>query len=133
MKAAMHMAIFATIVVVMLNSAYAKNPDCTGTERWPASMAFVHLKNAGMTDNYRIDFSKTRVVRLASEKIGKDLYRQVHRVTFTEKAGDVIEVITLNDASSEECSMSGVQVFVVSKRLGVEAVHAGGPAKHSSP
>jgi len=81
-------------------------------------MAFVHLKNAGITDNYKLDFSKTKTVRLASEKIGKDLYRQIHRVTVTEKSGNIIEVITVSDASSEECSMSGVDVFVVLKHLG---------------
>jgi len=39
-------------------------------------------------------------------------------VTFTEKSGKTIEVITRNDASNEECSMSGVEVYVVSNRLG---------------
>jgi hypothetical protein len=57
---------------------------------------------------------------LASEKIGKDLYRQIHYVVFTEKSGRTIEVITSNDASNVECSMSAVKVFVVSKRLGGE-------------
>jgi hypothetical protein len=81
-------------------------------------MAFVHLKNAGLTDNDKLDFTKTKTVRLASEKVGKDLYHQVHFVVFTEKAGGTIEVVTNNDASNEECSMSGVEVYVVSKRLG---------------
>src|SRR5512133_2420559 len=98
--------------------ALAKDPDCTGVERWPASMAFVHLKNAGLTNNERLDFSKTRVVRLTSEKIGRDLYRQVHHVQFTEKAGTRIETITVSDASSAECSMSGVDVYVVARHLG---------------
>ncbi|MFZ3037429.1 MAG: hypothetical protein WA112_09190 [Rugosibacter sp.] len=83
-------------------------------------MAFAHLKNAGLTDNDKLDFTKTQTVRLASEKIGKDLYRQIHHVVFTEKAGGKIEVITSNDASNVECSMSGVQVFVISRRLGGE-------------
>jgi hypothetical protein len=81
-------------------------------------MAFVELKNAGVTTNERIDFDKTRVVRLASERISKRLYRQVHEVTFTEKSGQTVEVITINDASKEECSESGVLVYVVSRRLG---------------
>jgi len=81
-------------------------------------MAFVHLKNAGLTDNDRLDFSKTETTLLASERIGTDLYRQIHRVLFMEKSGDRIEVITSNNASAEECSMSGVEVFVVSKHLG---------------
>ncbi len=98
--------------------AFTKDPDCTGVDRWPTNMAFVHLKNAGLTDNYKIDFTKTKTIKLASEKIGKNLYRQIHYVTFTEKSGNTIEVITINDASDEECSMSDVEVFVVAKHLG---------------
>lgn len=99
-------------------AAVAGHPDCAGVERWPTSMAFMHLKNAGLTSNDKLDFSKTKTVRLASEQIGKDLYRQIHLVIFFEKGGATIEVITESDASTEECSMSDVEVFVVSKRLG---------------
>lgn len=98
--------------------AAAKHPDCAGVERWATSMAFGHLKNANITNNDALDFTKTKTVRLASEKIGKDLYRQIHHITFTEKSGRKIEVITSNNASNVECSMSGVEVFIVSKRLG---------------
>jgi hypothetical protein len=78
-------------------------------------MAFVHLKNAGITDNEKVDFTKTKTIRLASEIRGKDLHRQIHQVTFFEKSGSTIQVITSNDVSSEECSMSGVDVYVVSQ------------------
>lgn len=98
--------------------ALTKDPDCTGVERWPAKMAFVHLKNAGIVDNGRIDFTKTSVVRLASEKVGKDLYRQVHRILFIGKSGTRTEVITVSEASHAECSMGGVDVFVVARHLG---------------
>jgi len=97
--------------------AFAKDPDCSGVDRWPTSMAFVRLKNAGITDNERIDFSKTRTIRLASEKIGKGLYRQIHHVKFIEKTGNAIEVITSNEVSDEECSMSEVDVFVIMQHL----------------
>lgn len=97
--------------------ALAKDPDCTGADRWPANMAFVHLKNAGLTSNDKIAFDKTKVTRLASQKVGKDLYRQVHRIEFVEKSGKVIEVLTVNEASSTECSMGGVEVFVVCRHL----------------
>jgi hypothetical protein len=100
--------------------ARANAPNCSGVERWATRSAFVLLKNAGLTDNDKVDFTKTRTVRLASEKIGKDLYRQIHHVVFTEKTGGTIEVITSNDASSEECSMSSVEVYVVSKKLGAD-------------
>jgi len=104
-----------------VSDAIAKVPDCTGANGWPTAMAFVHMKNAGLTDNAKIDFTKTTTVRLASERIGrKDLYRQVHLVTYTEKAGKVIEAITVSDASNAECSESDVQVYVVSEHLGAQ-------------
>jgi hypothetical protein len=81
-------------------------------------MAFAHLKNAGLTDNSQTDPTKAVAIRLASEKIGTDLYRQVYRITFHTNSGNDIEVITSSNASSEECSMSDVDVFVVSQHLG---------------
>ncbi|HKW12068.1 MAG TPA: hypothetical protein VJO33_16900 [Gemmatimonadaceae bacterium] len=81
-------------------------------------MAFVHLKNAGLTDNGRLDFSKTTAVRIASEPLGGDRYRQVHRVVFTERTGATIQAITVNDAVGDECSGSGVHVYVVARELG---------------
>jgi hypothetical protein len=83
-------------------------------------MAFVHMKNAGLTDNASIDSSKTMTVRLASEKRGKNLWHQVYHVTFTKKSGEVLEAISVHDASLDECSMSGVEVFVVSRHLNPE-------------
>lgn len=109
---------FPLLFLALTQSAVASSPDCTGVNRWPTSMAFTYLKNAGLISNETVVFSKTKTVRLASEKINKDLYRQVHQVSFTEKSGATIEVITVNDASHEECSMNDVDVFVVSKRLG---------------
>jgi hypothetical protein len=96
----------------------ATDPDCTGTERWPAKMSFVHLKNAGLLASERTDFAKTKVVRIASEKVGKDLYRQVHPIEFTDRSGATVDVIAVNDVTNEECSGSGVDVFVVARHLG---------------
>lgn len=114
----MKLLIAITLLFLFPSLAFSKDPDCTGVKRWPTKMAFVHLKNAGLTDNNKLDFSKTKTIRLASEKIGNDLYRQIHHITFTEKSGNKIEVIASNEASNEECSMSGVDVFVVSQHLG---------------
>ena len=83
-------------------------------------MTFGHLKNAGLVDNVSVDFSKTKTVRLASEKISKNLWHQVYHVTFTKTSGEVIEAIAIHDASSEECSMTGVEVFVISRHLNPE-------------
>jgi hypothetical protein len=105
-------------LVAISTPVYAKGPNCSGADNWATTMAFVHLKNAGLTNNDQLDFTQTKTTLLASERIGKDLYRQIHRVLFTEKSGNKIEVITSNNASTEECSMSGVEIFVVSKHLG---------------
>ena len=110
-------AIAFFVLLVVPGRAAAKDPDCPS---WPTNMAFVHLKNAGLTNNYVTDPSKATAVRLASEKIGKDLYQQVYFITFKVKSGKNIKVITRSEASSEECSMSGVDVYVVSQRLGGE-------------
>lgn len=115
MKNLIFIIVFAMLPSVV--AASAKDPNCAGVDQWPTNMAFVHLKNAGITTNEKIDFKRTKTTRLASEKIGKDLYRQIHHVTFTEKTGKTIEVIISNEASSEECSMSGVKVFVISQHL----------------
>jgi hypothetical protein len=120
MRANLNGSIFL-LFLVMFGSPLqplAKTPDCAGVDSWATQMAFVHLKNAGITDNNAIDFTKTRTERLASEKTGKDVYRQIHHISFTEKSGNVIEVITSNNASNAECSMSGVDVFVISRHLG---------------
>lgn len=111
------MAIAASLVVL---AAAASSPDlgCSGPDNWAATSAYAQLKNAGMLTPDAVDFAKTRVELFAQQKIGKDLYRQVHRVAFTTKAGPIIRVITLSNASSEECSMSSVRLELVTQVLG---------------
>jgi hypothetical protein len=110
----------ATLFMLTLSSFWvsAKPPECTNANAWPAAMAFTHLKNGGIVSNDELDFKKTLVTRLASEKIGKDLYRQIHLVRFVRTSGEPVEAITVNDASSKECSMSGVDVYLITKRFG---------------
>jgi hypothetical protein len=109
---------FSAALVALSTLVLAKIPDCTHPDSWPSGMAFTHLKNAGVIDNSILNFKKTKVTLLASEKIGKDLYRQVHLVRFFKKSGEEILAITVNEVSSEECSMSNVDVYLVSKQLG---------------
>jgi hypothetical protein len=110
-----------TIFVLLLSFAATSSwadPKCDGPNNWAASMAFVHLKNAGLTDSYKTLHKQISVTRIASQRVGKDLYRQVHRVTLPQVGGKAIDVLTVSDASSQECSMDEVEVFVVSQRLG---------------
>lgn len=86
-------------------------------------MAIATLKNAGVTDPAKLDESKTETVLLASEKIGKDpiykkdLYQLVYEITFHEKSGAAIQVITSSQAGPVECSMGEVTVYAVSQKL----------------
>lgn len=115
MRVQLRTSIAILLLLIASSTAMAKEPDCSS---WPTNMAFVHLKNAGLTNNSLTDPSKATAVRLASEKIGKDLYRQVYRITFHVASGEDIEVITSSNASFDECSMSAVDVFVISRHLG---------------
>jgi hypothetical protein len=55
------MKIIALLIPLVLVTApvFAKDPDCSGVNNWATSMAFAHLKNAGLTDNDKVDFTKT--------------------------------------------------------------------------
>lgn len=110
----------ALLLLLALNAPPAAvpdaHPDCAGPHNFAAAWAYIHLKNEELTGPQQLDFAKTRVVRVASEKIGKDLYRQVNHIWFTQKSGEVLEVITVNDASHSECSEGGVEVYLVGRR-----------------
>ena len=109
--------IFAVCAPTFVQSKAAKTGglDCSGG--WPTNMTSTHLKNVGLVDNSSVDFSKTKTIRLASERIGKDLWHQVYHVTFTKTTGELIEAIAIHDASAAACSMTGVEVLVISKHL----------------
>lgn len=117
--------LMAIILLVLSPSlTLSADPDCAQVDGWAANMSFGYLRDAGLTNNYKLDFTKTKVIRLASEKIGKsryykaDLYRQIHYIIFTEKSGNTIEVITSHEVSDVECAENGIDIFVISKHLG---------------
>ncbi|NML30787.1 hypothetical protein [Paraburkholderia antibiotica] len=93
----------------------AKLPAGLPCPSWPTNIAEVALKNAKIVDIADLDESKTQAQPIAIQQIGKDLYRQVYSITFHSKSGKTFHVITVNNASSEECSMSDVTVYQASK------------------
>ncbi|MCC8392377.1 hypothetical protein LJ656_07230 [Paraburkholderia sp. MMS20-SJTR3] len=109
--------VFAVLLLSLPAICVAKSPAC---HNWPTSMAQVNLQNAGLLPN--IDDTKTKAVLVAPEKIGKDsygeqLWRQVYHITFHDQNGSVIKVVTVDNAGEEECSITGVDVFVVSQHF----------------
>ncbi len=106
-------SVLAMMAGVTVASSALADPDCTGANHWPANMTFARLKNAGVLTNEGVDFSRTKSIQIASQKIGSDLYRQVFEVTFFLRNGDFVQAIAISDASGEECSMSDVKVYKV--------------------
>lgn len=98
------------VALVSASSALA-DPNCAGPENWPAAMTHVQLKNAGALANDEVDFSRTSVQQIASQRIGKNLYREVFKIAFHLKNGRLVQAIAVSDASNAECSMSVVTVY----------------------
>lgn len=98
-------------------SPVPKAPDCSGPDHYAAGVAFATLKNSGALTNENVDFERVKSTTIVSQKIGKDLWRQVFHVTFPLKSGRPAEAIVVSDASSEECSMSTPQIYLISKAL----------------
>lgn len=107
-----------TPLLAIANFSEAAGPSCPS---WPTNMSYTVLKNAGLTDESKLDLSRTKAVRLASEKIGKDRYRQIYDITFREKSGGEIRVVTSSVASSDECSISSVDIYVVARKFNSDA------------
>lgn len=107
-------------ILLLITSTALGNQDlgCSGPDNWAASFAYAELKSSGLLTPETVDFSKTHVELLAQQKIGDDLYRQIHEIVFTLKSGSDVRVVTTSDASAEECSMSSVKVRVVGQVLG---------------
>jgi hypothetical protein len=106
-----YIALAGLCIALLSASPGLADPKCAGQESWPASMTFAQLKNAGVLANDVVDFSRTSVKQIASQRIGKDLYRQVFKIAFHLKNGRLAQAIAVSDASKEECSMSDVTVY----------------------
>ena len=88
------------------------NNDC---HRYPMNVAQVWLKNSKIVDIKDLNLDKTMGEKLSSEKIKKNLWNNVFRFIFTDKSNNKYELITRNVTSYEECSISDVEIYMVSK------------------
>lgn len=105
-------AFFAIVLLPFFALAKSNTPDC---HSWPMNMAEGWMKNSGIVDIINLNESKTKYELLASEGKGRDLYTQVYHFTFYDKSDHTYEVITTSDSSNEECSMGGVNSYLISK------------------
>ncbi|PIT59933.1 hypothetical protein [Snodgrassella alvi] len=104
---------FSIIVLALLPLlSFAKGLGCYS---WPMNMTKAWMQNAGIVEIENLNESKTKITLLASEKKGKDLYTEIYHFIFFDKQGNSYQVITKNEASREECSISDVDSYLVSK------------------
>ena len=106
--------LLVTLFAVLPILSFAKGPDC---HSWPMKMSEVWLQNAGIVAIENLNEPKTKITLLASEKKAKDLYTQIYHFIFYDSIGNSYETITNNDASYEECSMSGVDVYLIPRSV----------------
>ena len=104
--------LLVTLLAVLPILSFAKGPDC---DSWPMNVSESWLQREGIVDIKNLDESKTKSTLLASEKKAKGLYTQIYHFIFYDTTGNTYEVITNSDASYEECSMSGVDIYLISK------------------
>lgn len=86
----------------------SSNVDC---HRWPMVMAEGWLKDI---KKVRFQLDKTTGEKIASQKIKKGLVNNIFIFRFIDDKNQEYKVITKNIASAEECSISGVEVYLVS-------------------
>jgi hypothetical protein len=105
------------LIIFFLTNLQANDSYCSSINSFATSTAYVVLKNLNIVSPKNIDYEKTKTILLSSQKIGEDLDKEIHHITFYKKNGKKVEVITVNDTSSEECSMSGVDVYLIDKKI----------------
>ena len=106
--------LLVTLLAVLPILSFAKGPDC---HSWPMKMSETWLQNAGIVAIENLNEPKTKITLLASEKKAKGLYTQIYHFIFYDAIGNSYEIITNNDASYEECSMSGVDVYLIPRSV----------------
>ncbi|PIT07259.1 hypothetical protein BGI30_10570 [Snodgrassella alvi] len=104
--------IFLGLLPILSTLSHAKT---TGCHSWPMNMAEAWMQNAKIVDIPSLDESKTKIKLLALGKKKKGLYTQIYHFVFYDRKGNSYEVITKNEASDDECSMSDVDSYLISK------------------
>lgn len=83
-----------------------------------AAYAQVHLTNAGLFDQSKLDTEKTKVLLLAKKPIHKGMSESVYFMTLFQNDGKSISIITVSTNTEDECSVEDIKTYVVSHQLG---------------
>lgn len=81
-------------------------------------MALMGMKNAGIVDPDKINEDRTKVVLLVYQALLNGIFKEIYDITYFSNDGKhIFEVITSNESSYEECSMSDVTTFLISGHI----------------
>jgi hypothetical protein len=117
------MMLLTTLVLCVSAVAQSKSEDNNGPDLsggWPTAMTLDVLRQEGLIDAGQIDSTGTQTTRLASQKVGNDLWTQVYSVRFKLRTGKKVEAIAVVSASPVADMRSGPVVYVVSRVLNPE-------------
>lgn len=114
------------VCIICSTATFAAQPqftDCSGPEKWAAALVGVRLKNLNLIQQIG-GYDKIEVKLLASEQLpsqghDRDIFRQVHKITIHDN-GNIFTAITVNDASRQECSESGGDVYFIAIECGAD-------------
>ena len=102
-------------MLAVSTTCLAKAPECTSIDDLPAVIGLAQLKTWGTVSTDTIVWKDASSIRVASEQIGADAWRQVHRIKFPLKNGRLVEMVIVSEASAKDCSTGNVDILVVTK------------------
>ncbi|MDW6002753.1 hypothetical protein [Vibrio mangrovi] len=86
----------------------------TTCHTWPMNMAKIWLQDKKIVNEDELNEDRTQFKLLASETMKNAQYTDVYLFSFFDKTGKEYDVITQNISSDEECSISDVNIYMVS-------------------
>lgn len=104
---------FISLIICSMSSF---SQAMTGCASWPLIQSEIEVAG-GATPITVIDESKVEYRLIFIEKTGKNLWRQMYYIKHYFRDGYTVSVITENDISREECSMSPVIISIIKKEL----------------
>ena len=103
-------------IFLMIYSISPFSQAMTGCVSWPLMQSEIEVAG-GATPITVIDEDKIEYHLIFIEKTGRNLWRQMYYIKYYFRDGHAVSVITENDISREECSMSPVIVSIIKREL----------------
>ena len=111
------MKVFIIFTILTISLFAGHTYDCSYLHNYAENISYLKLKDQKLINPDSVIENKTKSILIASEKINKNLYKDVHLITFFLKNNTTIKVIAINNSSPEECSMSDVDIYLIKSKI----------------